>query len=163
MSLVATTATRVSSNTAPEINQRIRAATDARVRRLASAGPHAMQARLRELDREWDIERCLETGASSLALLGTVLGVTVHKKWLWLPGGVAAFLLQHAIQGWCPPLPLFRRLGVRTADEINDERTALRALCDSTSGAGSAGNEMPRSATASTSQAPGTAAPVAAS
>jgi hypothetical protein len=38
------------------------------------------------------------------------------------------FLLQHAVQGWCPPLPLLRRLGVRTADEINEERYALKAL-----------------------------------
>lgn len=131
MSLVAITATRVSSNTAPEINKRIKEASDARVKRLASAGQPAIDARLRELDREWDIERCLETGASSLTLLGTVLGVTVNRKWLWLPGGVAAFLLQHAVQGWCPPLPVFRRLGVRTVDEINDERTALQALSGS--------------------------------
>lgn len=130
MPLIATTATRVSANTSPPLNQRIRDATDTRVRRLEAAGRHAIAARLRELDREWDIERCLETGASSLMLLGTVLGVTVNRKWLWLPGGVAAFLLQHAVQGWCPPLPVFRRLGVRTADEINHERTALRALCD---------------------------------
>lgn len=131
MPLVATTATRVSSNTAPEINECIRKATDARVKRLASEAQSAIDARLRELDREWDIERCLETGASSLALLGTVLGVTVNRKWLWLPGGVAAFLLQHAVQGWCPPLPVFRRLGVRTADEMNYERTALLALSGS--------------------------------
>jgi hypothetical protein len=63
-----------------------------------------------------------------LTLIGTVLGATVNKKWFWLPGGVAAFLLQHAVPGWCPPLPFFRRLGVRTADEINQERMALRAL-----------------------------------
>ena len=39
-----------------------------------------------------------------------------------------SFLLQHALQGWCPPLPLFRRLGVRTAREIARERYALQAL-----------------------------------
>ena len=128
MSIVATTATRVSANTAPEINRRIARETDARVAWLAHQGPAAIDARLRALDREWDIERCLETGASSLTLVGTVLAATVNKKWLWLPGGVAAFLLQHAIQGWCPPLPVFRRLGVRTADEINRERTALQAV-----------------------------------
>jgi hypothetical protein len=128
VSLIATTADRVPSNTAPAINQRIRQETDARVQRLALQGPAAIDQRLEALDREWDIERCLETGASSLTLLGTVLAATVHKRWLWLPGGVAAFLLQHALQGWCPPLPLFRRLGVRTADEINHERTALRRL-----------------------------------
>ena len=43
-----------------------------------------------------------------------------------LTAAVPAFLLQHAIQGWCPPLPVFRRLGVRTADEINRERVALQ-------------------------------------
>lgn len=128
MPLIATTADRVPSNTAPAVNQRIRRETDARLERLALQGPAAIAGRLEALDREWDIERCLEAGASSLTLLGTVLAATVDKRWLWLPGGVAAFLLQHALQGWCPPLPLFRRLGVRTADEINHERAALRRL-----------------------------------
>lgn len=128
MPIIATTATRVSSNTAQEVNQRIERETEARVASLAAQGHAAVDARLQALDKEWDIERCLETGASSLTLVGTVLGVTVNKKWLWLPGGVAAFLLQHAIQGWCPPLPVFRRLGIRTADEINRERMALQAL-----------------------------------
>jgi hypothetical protein len=52
----------------------------------------------------------------------------VNRKWLFLPGVVAGFLLQHAVQGWCPPLPLFRRLGIRTASEIEYERYALKAL-----------------------------------
>lgn len=30
--------------------------------------------------------------------------------------------------GWCPPLPAFRWLGVRTNEEIQDEAAALRAL-----------------------------------
>jgi hypothetical protein len=45
-----------------------------------------------------------------------------------IPGVIAAFLLQHAVQGWCPPLPLLRRLGLRTETEINRERCALKAL-----------------------------------
>jgi hypothetical protein len=39
-----------------------------------------------------------------------------------------AFLFQHAVQGWCPPVPILRRLGYRTAREIDDERAALKAL-----------------------------------
>jgi hypothetical protein len=39
-----------------------------------------------------------------------------------------AFLLQHALQGWCPPVPFFRSRGVRTAREIDQERYALKAL-----------------------------------
>jgi hypothetical protein len=41
---------------------------------------------------------------------------------------VTAFLFQHAVQGWCPPLPILRRLGFRTASEIDTERYALKAL-----------------------------------
>jgi hypothetical protein len=37
-------------------------------------------------------------------------------------------LLLHAVQGWCPPVPLFRRLGFRTSAEIHQERYALKAL-----------------------------------
>jgi hypothetical protein len=47
---------------------------------------------------------------------------------LFLPGIVLPFLLQHAVQGWCPPVPLFRRLGVRTREEIEREKFALKAL-----------------------------------
>jgi hypothetical protein len=32
------------------------------------------------------------------------------------------------VQGWCPPLPVFRRLGIRTASEIDYERYALKSL-----------------------------------
>ncbi len=57
--------------------------------------------------------------APGIALVGTVLGATVNRKWLLLPGGfVLPFLAQHALQGWCPPVSLFRRLGIRTRREI---------------------------------------------
>lgn len=128
MPLIADTATRVTANTDPEVNRRIRDEMRARVADLSKQGPDAIEVRLAALDREWDVERCLETGAASLSLVGLALGATVNRKWFALPAGVAAFLLQHAVQGWCPPLPVFRRLGVRTADEINEERVALLAL-----------------------------------
>ncbi|MCF7768990.1 hypothetical protein [Achromobacter pulmonis] len=65
---------------------RIKAQMEARVATLASQGQEVINARLEALDEELDIERCLETGASSLLLIGTVLGTTVNKKWFWLPG-----------------------------------------------------------------------------
>lgn len=34
----------------------------------------------------------------------------------------------HALQGWCPPLPVFRCYGFRTAAEIDYERYALKAI-----------------------------------
>jgi hypothetical protein len=55
------------------------------------------------------------------------MSVTVHRKWLALPAVVAGFFFQHALQGWCPPLPIIRALGVRTRTEIDKERYALKA------------------------------------
>jgi hypothetical protein len=74
------------------------------------------------------MERLLETNASALAFTGLVLGLTHSKKWLMVPGIVLPFLFQHAVQGWCPPVPVFRRLGVRTRKEIDREKYALKAL-----------------------------------
>jgi len=45
-----------------------------------------------------------------------------------LPALVTGFLFQHAVQGWCPPVPVLRRLGFRTSYEIEEERQALKAL-----------------------------------
>jgi hypothetical protein len=41
---------------------------------------------------------------------------------------VLSFLLLHSIQGWCPPVPVLRRLGVRTRREIDRELFALKVL-----------------------------------
>ena len=60
--------------------------------------------------------------------MGLALGATVDRKWFIFPAAVAGFLLQHALEGWCPPLPLFRRLGFRTQSEIDYERYALKSL-----------------------------------
>lgn len=81
--------------------------------------------RIDALEREWDVERILEVNASTLALTGLVLGLTVNRRWFLLPGVVLPFLLQHGLQGWCPPLPILRRLGVRTRGEIDREKFAL--------------------------------------
>ncbi len=119
---------RVSTNTADEINQQIRQRTERNIMQSIAGGPKAIERRLKELDREWDIERVLETMAPTITLLGLMLSVTKSRKWLIVPAIVQSFFLQHALQGWCPPIPLLRRLGFRTLDEINEERYALKAL-----------------------------------
>jgi hypothetical protein len=122
------TTERVPRHTPERYNQEIRRRTEENVARYAAAGPAAIDRRLEELDREWDIERTLEANASSLCLAGVALGTFADRRFYLLSGLVAGFLLQHALQGWCPPVPLFRRLGFRTAEEINQERYALKAL-----------------------------------
>jgi hypothetical protein len=123
-----TTSARVRQNTAEDVNRRIRRQAEQSLMECLRRGPAAIDRRLAELDEEWDIERYLETMAPTFTLLGLTLGITTDRKWLILPAVVQTFFLQHALQGWCPPVPVLRRLGVRTADEINQERYALKAL-----------------------------------
>ena len=126
--MLPTTVARVPNQTSDAVNRQIREETEARIDRLRAAGPMAVSERLAELDAEWDIERTLEANAATVSLIGLGLGATVNRKWFALPAVVAAFLLQHALHGWCPPLPVLRRLGLRTAREIDYERYALKAL-----------------------------------
>lgn len=126
--MMPSTAERVSQHTAEHVNERIRRQTEENIARYGYADAATIDRRLAELDREWDIERCVETLAPTITLAGLVLGTTVNRKWLIVPAIVQTFFLQHAVQGWCPPIPFLRRLGVRTADEINQERYALKAL-----------------------------------
>src|SRR4029078_13387965 len=79
-------------------------------------------------EQEWSMERWLETNASSLGLTSLLLGITVSRKWLVITAGVLSFLLLHAVEGWCPPLPVLRKLGIRTRSEIERERYALKFL-----------------------------------
>lgn len=118
---------RVRANTATEINEKIDRQIMESVRFYSGMSEDKITQRIHDLEREWDMERLLETNASALAFTGLVLGV-IRSKWLFLPGIVLPFLLQHAVQGWCPPVPLFRRLGVRTREEIEREKFALKAL-----------------------------------
>jgi hypothetical protein len=121
------TAERSERNTPDSINERIRRETEINIAHALSGGPAAIDQRLHELDAEWDTERTLETLAASFTLTGLVLGATVNRKWLWFSGVVTGFLLQHGLQGFCPPLPVIRSFGVRTAAEIERERYALKA------------------------------------
>lgn len=127
--MIATSAQRVPAHTAPAVNERIDRETERDISYFREH-PELIESRLAELDREWDIERALETGSASLTLTGLLLGITIDRRWLALSLIVQGFFLQHALQGWCPPLPVLRRLGSRTCEEIDRERCALREMLD---------------------------------
>src|SRR5438477_13035345 len=103
------TNTRVEQSTRRTLNEDIRTETERSVRRYAGTSPEEITRRIEELDREWDIERVLEMNAASLVCAGAILALTVNRRFAWLSAIVGGFLLQHALQGWCPPIPLLRR------------------------------------------------------
>lgn len=129
-SVTQASADRVRRSTAPYLNERIDQLTDSNIRTYVKSRDSVILQRIQELDEEWDVERVLEVNAASLALSGLALGLTVNKKWLALPAVVLTFLFQHGVQGWCPPLPILRRLGIRTRGEIDREKYALKALLE---------------------------------
>lgn len=119
---------RVRANTANHVNDEIDAKIQENIRFYASQPPEIIDQRIHELDHEWDIERILITQASSLAFTGLLLGLTRNQKWFAVPAVVLPFLLLHGIKGWCPPVPIWRRLGVRTRSEIDCEKFAIKAM-----------------------------------
>jgi hypothetical protein len=109
-------------------NRRIDAQTQQCLQRYAPADREAISRHVDALNREWDVERYLQMNAGIVSLSGVVLGAVVSRRFLVLPAVVFGFFFQHATQGWCPPLPVFRKMGVRTRREINQEKYALKAL-----------------------------------
>lgn len=124
------TKSRITMNTPESINGEIERQIEANVNYFKRQDKETIERRILHLEEEWDTERVLELNMAAIALVSSLLGLAVNKKWMYVSGAVSAFMLQHAIQGWCPPLPLIRKLGVRTVDEINLEKQALQNLLD---------------------------------
>jgi hypothetical protein len=131
---------RVREHTSQRINQRITRSINENVERAVRGGRDAIIQRLAELEHEWDIDRALMANFALLGGAAYVGGLERYSRspWfgrkrkglLYLVGAQMGFLLLHAAVGWCPPVPVFRRLGVRTKAEIEVERAALIAALE---------------------------------
>ena len=119
---------RVRENSATKINYTIDKEIKESIEFHSGQGRQVLNNRIETLNKEWDVERALELQISATALTGIALTAALNKKWLIFPAVVIGFFIQHAIQGWCPPLPVYRKLGFRTTKEIERERYALKVL-----------------------------------
>lgn len=108
--------------------RRIRNEMGERVARCAAEGPAAIDSRLAELDLEWDVGRALAAGVATAAMAGSGLAATVGRQFLALPAAAGALLLLHALGVRSPAEAVLRRMGYRTAAEIEEERSVLKAL-----------------------------------
>jgi hypothetical protein len=122
------TGRRVFMRTDPQTNADIRNQTIKNLNVYKNCGEPEITDRIHKLNQEWDTERVLEVNASLLIFLSSYLGIKTSRAWFLMTGAVAVFMLQHAFWGWCPPLPLIRKWGVRTIEEIHDEITALKVM-----------------------------------
>lgn len=116
-------------HTCNKVNQTIRNKTVYCIKKYIDSNEVLLSERISKLNFEWDTERVLETNAASIIFLCSVLGFRKKERNCFvLTGIVGFFLLLHALQGWCPPLPIIRRVGVRTAEEIFQEKSALKQI-----------------------------------
>jgi len=122
------TAHRVAAYTNPEVNEMIRGSTLDNIKCMENAEEAELSRRIQTLNAEWDMERFVEAEAAICTIACSLLGMSKKKFWpfLTLVGGV--FLLQHALLGWCPSAPVMRKMGIRTAEEICQEKTVLKLL-----------------------------------
>ena len=128
--LLPPTTQRVSLNTNSNVNSQIRCKTKEALKNYNKSqfNQEQISERISKLNFEWDTERVLELNAATIVVISTFLSLRYSKYWSLLTGTVGWFLLQHAIQGWCPPVPVIRRMGIRSAEEISHEKMALKII-----------------------------------
>jgi hypothetical protein len=121
-------ALRVKISTSRKSNETIEKQMIENVAKYLNAGKEDISKRIEQLNKEWDTERVLEANASAIIFIGTVLGFLVNVWFFLICGFISFYLLMHALEGRCPPLPLIRKLGVRTVYEICTGKMILKHL-----------------------------------
>lgn len=119
---------RVRRYTSREQLRRIDEAMEHRIDLYRSQPVDSIDARIDELRREWSIERYLQINVAAVGLTTLALAVSLNRKWGLLTCSALGLFLLHAVEGFDPPLPLLRRLGVRTRAEIDQEIYALKVI-----------------------------------
>jgi hypothetical protein len=118
---------RIRATGDPHINWKIDRKIEENIRKYTYQGSYEISQRIKELEKEWDINRVLQFNASGLALAGVGLSFK-NKKWLFLSGTVMLTLAYISLKGWGAPINIFRRLGYRTRQEIDCEIYAMKFL-----------------------------------
>jgi hypothetical protein len=118
---------RIRSVTPDSINRMIDREIENNIRKYTYQGSYEIGERIGELEREWDIERVLQIGASSASFVGIGLSFR-NRNWLIVPAVITSFLVMQALKGWAPPIPILRRFGFRTKQEIECEIFAMKHL-----------------------------------
>lgn len=122
--------------TPPEMRRPTKLIVDRPINRLTEHNIHvysaqpreAINSRIKELEKEWSIERIIEAGASLFAILGIALGAFVSAWWLIIPAIISALFLMHATMRFSSSLSFLQGRGTRTDCEIAAETFAMKLL-----------------------------------
>ncbi|MFA6237921.1 MAG: hypothetical protein WC635_11375 [Bacteriovorax sp.] len=114
-------------NLSPEkLNKKIDKKTNQLLHGIVSQGADAVRARIKKLDKEWDIDRAVMLISSTVIFSQLISAYKRrNKNMLWGPLIHSPLLFMHATLGWCPAVPVLRQLGFRTRFEIEEEKDEL--------------------------------------
>lgn len=121
---------RVRSKSGARINERLDNEMRDRLYYLCIQGPEEIRRRMAEIDREWDIDRAIFALFPVVGGVTQALGQRGHRGFTALFRVQLGFLFLHAVAGWCPPVPVLRRLGFRTRQELEAEKRALGRMLE---------------------------------
>jgi len=99
-----------------------------RLAHLAEAGSVAIGERLDELDSAWTAGRATKATAGALIVLGLAFTAIGNPWWLILPAIGGLFLLQYSVSKTSWLAAMYRRIGLPSRMDIDNERFALRTL-----------------------------------
>lgn len=119
---------RTRARTRVGVNQWIDHRTRLRIHEASRLTDEDLAVLIGEVGHEWDFDRVVEVEAAITGLTGLVLGAVKDSRFFLMPALAGGMMLVHALHGWYPILPLLRRLGLRSQDEIDREYYALKAL-----------------------------------
>jgi hypothetical protein len=71
----------------------------------------------------------VEGQTENLVLTGLSDEQLLQQEFYRLPASIVRYLLRQAKSGHCPPLPILRRLGLKTASELADSGCDLPISC----------------------------------
>lgn len=126
--MLQSTTERVENNTSRAHREALDQQLRENIAKYIYADRRQIDDRIAELDQEWDLERVIEVEAPLMIGLGAALGLLHSPKWFGLSAFAAANVILHSTQGWYPLLPIFQSMGIRSQNDIEVERSALRVL-----------------------------------
>lgn len=118
---------RVRAHGSELVNTRLDKMTQANLQRAAHE-PGYVPVRLGEIEREWDIDRAIMLAFAAMGTAALALGVRRNPRWRFPLAAQVVFLVLHSVVGWSPQDAVLRRLGFRTRQEIEAERSKLLSL-----------------------------------
>lgn len=104
-----------------------RLSTYRRLEKFADTPEHINQ-RLKELKHKWHIERAEHLIFAVVSLIGIMLAWFVHRNWLILSVLFSAGIFFEALSNRSLIKVFLKRFGLRSLQDIEEERHALKAL-----------------------------------